>query len=40
MPINGNDSPEGDYIAQTSQGTVTGTTKVAGPPVEPLENFL
>jgi len=39
-PLHGNDSPEGDYIAQTSKGTLTNTTKSTGPPVELLENYL
>lgn len=39
--LNGNDSPEGDYNAQTNQGTLTGTTKATtNPPVELLGNYL
>lgn len=40
-PLNGNDSPEGDYIGQSTKLTVTGPTKATtNPPVELLENYL
>lgn len=38
-PIDGSHSPEAEYTGQNNL-TVTGTTKIAHPPVELLENYL
>lgn len=40
FPINGNLSPEQNWIAGGNTGTVTGTTKSSNPPMELLENYL
>ena len=39
-PIEGNDSTEPQFVGQTFTGTVSGSTKVANPPVELLETYL
>ena len=40
LPIWGNQSPEPDYHKASSTGTVTGTTKVANPPVQLLQMYM
>jgi len=39
-PINGNEAPEPEYINQDDGGVTNSPAKVAGPPVELVENYL